>query len=485
MTERRVFRILVSGAVVASAALAFASCGSSSSGPGVLGSTQGGDSSTLTDSTVGEEQGSSDSGTQDGTGGNACADAAEAGESLCDNLCVNLNNDINNCGTCGHVCAAAGASASCQAGVCVCNAAAGSSSCTEASGDGGSAAICVNTLTDPSNCGSCSHICQAGGTGTCMNGTCQATIVAAPNNPIFEITVDANYVWWTQPATSGSPGSLLRKAFASGSNISTVIQTLPDPRGITEDNNNVYWVDYFDTSVDQIDNTGLGFSYDWPVFDAGAPVTATYAHPIHLAIDGTTIYWTSNTTGDILSVPKNNAGSVAPSVLATGQNYPLAIAVDATNIYWTNQGTALNPPYDGSVMQQVKDGSSAPITLASGEGNPFSIATDGTNVYWVDNTNPGLVKQIPVGGGTPITLAQNEGAPYSIALDPAGVMSGRQVYWTSFSDNTVNAVPIGGTDGGPKKVYATQQSGPKSIFVTLNNIYWVNDTAGNIVEITK
>jgi hypothetical protein len=474
MTDSRLGRSLVVGAVVAGTSAAFASCSSSSSTPPPV-QDLGGDSGSLGDSTVGDDS-SQDTGTAHDSHeeNNQCVDA---GETLCANLCVNTQTDVNNCGTCAHSCGGMGGSAYCQAGMCVCNPDAGLSLCGTS---------CVDTLTDPSNCGTCGHICQAsGGTGTCAGGICQATVVAAAGGPIFGITVDANYVWWTQPVTTSSPGQLLRKAFASGSTIGQIVPTLPDPQGITGDNNNVYWVDYVDTSVDQLDKMGLVATKDWPV---GATST-TYAHPIQLAINqvssanDTNIYWASNTTGTILSVPENNTAGTAPTVIATGQNYPYAVAVYGSNVFWTNQGTAATPPYNGSVVQASTGGGGTPITLSSGDGNPIGIATDGTNVYWVDNTNPGLVKQVPVGGGTVITLAQNEGSPYGIAIDPPGF--GSNVYWTAFSDNTVNSVPIGGVDGGGKTVLATQQNAPSNIVVTEKNIYWVNTTAQNIVEITK
>jgi len=317
--------------------------------------------------------------------------------------------------------------------------------------------------------------------GACQGGYCQPIVIAQPNNPIFDIAVDPARIWWTQPGISGQTGTgaLLRKPFASGSSIDTVINGLNDPRGIAIDLVNVYWVDYFDTTINQISQNGGNLVVDWPAFgDAGA-IPPVYRNAIHIAVDANNIYWTSNSTGHVLSVPIGSGASVAPTVIASGQVNPYGIAVAGGHVFWTNQGTSLTPP-DGAVLSAPVGGGGTVTTLSSGESNPWNIVTDGTNAYWTDHAQGSFVKQVGVsGGGTPITLASNEDAPYGIAVDA------KNVYWTSENDNTVNAIPIGGGDGGGKKLYAVQQSGPTAITVDTKNIYWVNSTAGTIVEVTK
>jgi hypothetical protein len=77
----------------------------------------------------------------------------------CGAVCVNLNNDKNNCGQCGRVCSAT--DQTCKGGQCqcpplrqtVCNGA------------------CVNTNNDKNNCGQCGRVCSASGQ-TCQGGSC-------------------------------------------------------------------------------------------------------------------------------------------------------------------------------------------------------------------------------------------------------------------------------------------------------------------------
>ena len=95
-----------------------------------------------------------------------------AGFGNCDNLLGNgcettFAADLNNCGSCGHVCPTpANGTASCASGMCTlasCNA--GFSDCDNNPANG-----CErNTLNDPNNCGGCGIKC---GSGTCVNSAC-------------------------------------------------------------------------------------------------------------------------------------------------------------------------------------------------------------------------------------------------------------------------------------------------------------------------
>ena len=74
-----------------------------------------------------------------------CA-ACSAGETACSGSCVVTATDVNNCGSCGHVCNTAGGE-TCVAGSCTCTTG------TDCSG------VCATTSTDPNNCGGCAIKC--------------------------------------------------------------------------------------------------------------------------------------------------------------------------------------------------------------------------------------------------------------------------------------------------------------------------------------
>ncbi len=81
---------------------------------------------------------------------------------------VNIDNDPNNCGSCGFVCSLANATSSCSGGVCVidfCDP--GYADCNNNATDGCE----VYTDNDPNNCGSCGFVCSlANATSSCSGG---------------------------------------------------------------------------------------------------------------------------------------------------------------------------------------------------------------------------------------------------------------------------------------------------------------------------
>jgi hypothetical protein len=89
------------------------------------------------------------------------------GGTLCSGpACRDLQNDPNNCGHCGTVCAAG---EMCQTGQCTCPT--GQTMCS---------GQCVDTQTDPNNCGSCGNACPGGD--ACSGGTCSGCAPGIPCN---------------------------------------------------------------------------------------------------------------------------------------------------------------------------------------------------------------------------------------------------------------------------------------------------------------
>ncbi|MRG95945.1 hypothetical protein GF068_29090 [Polyangium spumosum] len=107
--------------------------------------------------------------------GNACAagEVCAAGQcnlncvggtTKCSNTCVDTKSDPGNCGACGVVCAAGQV---CTNGQCAGQCAPGTTKCGN---------LCVDTQLDPSNCGMCGVACAAGE--VCSNGTCGGSCAA-------------------------------------------------------------------------------------------------------------------------------------------------------------------------------------------------------------------------------------------------------------------------------------------------------------------
>lgn len=95
-------------------------------------------------------------------------------DSITDNGCeLDTNSNLANCGSCGHSCSFANASASCVGGTCVL----GECSAGFADCDGNPDNGCeANLEADPTNCKTCGNECPAGGgTAVCVSGVCDVS----------------------------------------------------------------------------------------------------------------------------------------------------------------------------------------------------------------------------------------------------------------------------------------------------------------------
>lgn len=144
-----------------------------------------------------------------GDAGAADASPCGLGEHLCGSTC--FPNDINHCGpkcvTCG---APAYATATCDGTKC-------DYTCVYSSCSG----TCVDTTSDPKNCGYCGHDCLGG---FCVASACQPVVVATKQQWPVAITVDATNVYWTN-GQSGAPLGSVVKADLSSGKIVTVAST--------------------------------------------------------------------------------------------------------------------------------------------------------------------------------------------------------------------------------------------------------------------
>ncbi len=70
-----------------------------------------------------------------------------------------------------------------------------------------------------------------------------------------------------------------------------------------------------------------------------------------------------------------------PTAIASGQMGPEHLAVDSTSVYWTTRTTVMKAPLDGGPL----------TTLASGQDRAFAIAVDSKSVYWTTINSTGTV----------------------------------------------------------------------------------------------
>jgi hypothetical protein len=134
---------------------------------------------------------------------------------------IETSNDLNNCGSCGHVCATTHDTPSCVVGVCILNCAEGYGNC-----DGDLSNGCETNLnTDTAHCGACTTTCSTtNGVPACTAGTCT---VASCDGTYLDCTGGTNCT--TNSATDNNNCGSCGNVCGSGSTCVTGVCTCTDP----------------------------------------------------------------------------------------------------------------------------------------------------------------------------------------------------------------------------------------------------------------
>jgi hypothetical protein len=304
---------------------------------------------------------------------NTCVCPSSA-PTLCNSGCADLQSDPNNCGTCGNVCT--GATGTCTAGACV------TTHVTLASGQASPGAIALDKAyvywVDDASSGSVMRVAKTGGGVT--------TLVQNEPQP-YALALDATNVYFTDS------GSSVKKVPLGGAPSSTVIAT-QSAYGLALSGSTLL--------------VGSGDLEAIPTSGGSLTLLATGQNqPRAVTADASNVYWIT-TSGVVASVPIT--GGTMPTTLTSGQSGYSGIAVDASNVYWTNsaKGTIVSVPIGGGGF----------TTLATGQTSASGIAVAGGYVYWTTNTSAGTVMKLPVGGGgTPIAIATGQNYPLGVAVD--------------------------------------------------------------------
>ncbi|HEY8088466.1 MAG TPA: hypothetical protein VIF09_11490 [Polyangiaceae bacterium] len=352
----------------------------------------------------------------------APSQTCEAGLTVCGGACVDLQSEASSCGRCGHDCGGG----ACDAGTCQpvtlasgldsprALTVSGSTVYFTTHGSSGYVASCPTT-----GCGSNPTVLTKGlalGAGIAVSGTsiffaafgnsqgdggyagngafscstmgcAQATpLASSPGNPVG-ITTDGAFVYWND----SSLGQILSCAAGGCGGVPTVITSGQSSPwyGVAVDASSayVYWTGRGDGTVDRC---------DLPACAKGAlPIATGRAGPFDLAVDATSVYFTSYDPNS----PMNPASGTVESCAVTGcsgghvifagqQVTPVGIAVDDSAVYWANNG-------DGTIASCPKSGcpSAGPMQLAASQSGPFLVALDTGFVYWT-NTSGGTVMRV-------------------------------------------------------------------------------------------
>ncbi len=379
---------------------------------------------------------------------------------------ADLARAIDNCGACGHACAAGpNAFAACVDGGCVFSCAGGFGDCDDA----GAATGCeTNLQTTRSGCGKCGHDCQGG---NCQGGNCQPIVLTSVINAPVHIVLDDSNVYGINAygtVTRISKGGGTLSLLASGD---TTAQS-PAPR-ITLGSGAVYYTSF--GAADAGDAAAPG-SISMVPLDGGKPQTLTSATQPY-AIDATqnSIYWSEGNPANspyTTSIKRCKLPGCSPinTEVATQPGRIFSLVADAANLVWANAGTPPNTPESAVTRCTPGSCSGSFFPLAStppSPSSPFALAVDKTTVYFT--TASGFVASCPFAGcsGDAARLDSFQFTPRYIATD------GNTVYWTN-GDGTIKSVPRGGPPSSERTVYQSRGASPWDIALDPNAIYWTD-----------
>jgi hypothetical protein len=371
--------------------------------------------------------------------------------------------------------------------------------CDAPSLKGGVAPTCIDSTTDPNNCGGCGTKCDP--TVACIGGKCgkapTALVAAAAGCTSIHLAYDGGKIYWTDQGHG-----MLKSVATTGGGAPTPLATGEmAPTLLLVNGGNVYWIDSGNDTIRTV-STGGGTPKSIVTMAPTAPATVMCdnncmnasvpenkgIHGIAMSPDGSTLYFSAGT--DVYKVPKAG-GAVVNVGYSEGPRHgiPNALAVDGKYVYYP---TALNGNIELMSINTICDLAAAtlldptcPFRQARSQQVVFdTIYVKGDNIYWaVDQVvRVGSVSakmDAGVNGG-------NAGIDYSSSVFAGNV--------TGFALGSANAYfgefPAGG--GKPEEGYiekapnppyakdmspnavviARKQPMPTSFAVDGTNVYW-------------
>lgn len=259
----------------------------------------------------------------------------------------------------------------------------------------------VDLLTNGNNCGACGHSCLGA---ACAAGLCAPAIAVTFNHDVRSVSANATRLYFTSVQARLISWVPLTNVMATPVD---VITNVDDPRQVTVDNANLYWVQ---ASTGQLRRAALDGSSDNVIVNSA--VGCVWLGP---GADGYVVNYSASTVSKFNLANPNPATVIL--VAADGVFLPWGVAATATEVLWTNAENG------GGVFHRALAGGGK-VTIATGQGNPNCIALDDGFVYWA-NHNSGEIRRARPDGSNNRVFASGQTLPTSFGFDAIWI------YWNS------------------------------------------------------
>ncbi len=317
------------------------------------------------------------------------------GQHACSGICVD-NDSSDHCGAACTPCVAPahGTTAPCDGNACNYTCDAGFTSC-----EGG----CLDFMTDPRNCGSCTHDCLGG---TCEAGVCQPFALAEnQQNPLY-IAVGATSLYWTL-----SSGAVLTMPIAGGTP-KTLYPGGSGAEGIALDDRYLYWSTYFGGTILRMPLAGGTVD----------TLLTTDRRPIGVAVDANNLYF-STFYGAVMQLPL--AGGAPTTIYPESTTFCSGVAVNTTDLFLGTYSELYEIPLGGGMA----------LPFATGKNNVFGVALDNDAVYFVEQQGSPVFRAA-LSDGTVTTII-----PAGFAFYGGGIaVDARSIYWIGSDSKSVGTI---------------------------------------------
>jgi hypothetical protein len=297
----------------------------------------------------------------------------------------------------------------------------------------------VNLQNDPNGCGACGHSCMGG---ACIGGVCQPVLVATMASPdqlfgdasnlyvrsggttVVQLTKGGvlgssnSYSWVSifgtdssnvYVLTPGGPNAL--ESIWKGSSLATLLYT-----------GNM--VDYcLSGSVLAWVNDGHNLNVGPATGGASAVKYTTAGNMDGLVCDLGGVVTIEGFGNSVYMYEHNQSFSTNTQLSVPSGHIPDFVVLDPTNAYW--------PDSTSNVIWKSARSGSAAVQLATGVHWGTALAFDATNVYWSDTT-AGTISSVPIAGGAKSLVA----TAYANGL----YVDDKAIYWADSNGGRVMRV---------------------------------------------